>query len=76
MKMNKRVKKTLTAVAVVLLSSCQPAPQSFLPEYLTIDLLIENGNVLDGLGNDAVASDVVVVGDKIVFVGRSKYLYF
>lgn len=73
MKMNKRVKKTLTAVAVVLLSSCQPAPQSFLPEYLTIDLLIENGNVLDGLGNDAVASDVVVVGDKIVFVGDAAF---
>jgi hypothetical protein len=53
-------------------AGCQQAPPPFLPEYSQIDLLIENGAVLDGLGNDAIAADVAIVGDRIVFVGDAK----
>jgi len=72
-KRNRSVRTAFTVVIAALLASCQPAPQSFLPEYQAIDILIESGNVLDGLGNDAVAADVVVVGDKIVFVGDATF---
>lgn len=73
MKMNNRISTGLAAVATIALTSCQPEPQSFLPEFQTIDILIENGQVLDGLGGDAVAADVVVAGDKIVFVGDATF---
>ncbi len=35
--------------------------------------MIENGRILDGLGNAAFAGDVVVVGDSIVFVGDARF---
>lgn len=69
--MNKEMLIPLVVLAV--LSACSPAPESFLPEYPTIDLLIENGQVLDGLGNDAIDASVVVVGDRIVFVGDAAF---
>ena len=59
---------TLPAIA-----SCTPAVDPFLPEHPTIDILIENGQVLDGLGNGAEVSDVVIVGDTIVFVGDATF---
>ena len=46
---------------------------TFLPEYPSIDLLIENGQVIDGRGGDARAADVVVVGGEIVFVGDAAF---
>lgn len=58
--------------AALLLSACQPGAEPFLPQYERIDLLIENGRVLDGLGNEAVDADVAVVGDTIVFVGDAQ----
>jgi N-acyl-D-aspartate/D-glutamate deacylase len=64
----------VAALSGFLLASCQPAAESFLPEYESIDLLIEHGQVLDGLGNDAEEADVVVVGDRIVFVGQAEFL--
>ncbi len=63
----------LVTVVILLLAGCQQAPPPFLAEYPTIDLLIENGAVLDGLGNDAMTADVVVVGDRIVFVGDADF---
>ncbi|MYI66060.1 MAG: D-aminoacylase, partial [Gemmatimonadetes bacterium] len=33
------------------------------------DLLLAGGSVLDGTGADAVDADVVVTGDRILFVG-------
>jgi N-acyl-D-aspartate/D-glutamate deacylase len=59
---------TLPAIA-----SCTPAVDPFLPEYPTVDILIENGQVLDGLGNGSEVSDVVIVGDTIVFVGDATF---
>ena len=56
-----------------LLGGCAKTPLPFLKEYTSIDLLIENGQVLDGVGGDAQSSDVVVVGNKIVFVGDAQF---
>jgi N-acyl-D-amino-acid deacylase len=66
-------KNLFAATLLVALAACQPAMEPFLPEYAVVDLLIENGRVLDGLGNDAVEADVVVVGDQIVFVGHAAF---
>lgn len=63
----------LPILVVLALTGCQQQPAPFLAEYSTIDLLIENGAVIDGLGNEAVSADVVVVGDKIVFVGDAEF---
>lgn len=52
-------------------AGCDQAP--FLSQYERIDLLIENGTVLDGTGNEAFPADVVVVGDSIVFVGDTQF---
>lgn len=62
-----------SALALALLSACGSKESPFLPEYPAIDLLIENGQVLDGLGNDAVAANVVIVGDRIVYVGDTAF---
>ncbi len=45
----------------------------FLAEYPEIDLLITNGRLLDGLGNKAVFSDLVIVNDEIVYVGKTSF---
>lgn len=71
--MNKKSGNVLLAAITLLLVSCQPAPESFLSQFPTIDLLIENGNVVDGTGIDSIVADVVVVDDKIVFVGDAAF---
>ncbi len=70
---NKKMKFILCSIMVFINISCQQSPKIFLEKYNKIDLLITNGKLLDGLGNPAVLSDLVVVGDKIVFVGQSKF---
>ncbi len=60
--------------AVLLLAvSCENKSASFLAEYPQIDLLISNGKILDGLGNETMNVDLVVVGDEIVFVGKTAF---
>jgi len=54
-------------------AGCQQASPPFLSQYSQIDLLIENGMVLDGMGNEATAADIAVVGDRIVFVGEAGF---
>ncbi|MEX2125849.1 MAG: amidohydrolase family protein [Woeseia sp.] len=54
-------------------SSCNRAAEVFLAEYETVDILIENGAMLDGLGNEPIPADVVIVDDTIVFVGDAKF---
>lgn len=67
-------RKLISCVLVFsLLGGCAKTPPPFLKEYASIDLLIENGQVLDGLGGDAQSADVVVVGNKIVFVGDAQF---
>ena len=66
--------KRLTGALLVLgIAACQPADEPFLPAFEQVDLLIENGSVLDGTGNDATDVDIVVVGDRIVFVGDAAF---
>jgi N-acyl-D-aspartate/D-glutamate deacylase len=54
-------------------ASCEPESGLFLEEFPAIDLLIENGRILDGLGNEPTEGDVVVVAGTIVFVGESGF---
>src|SRR5262247_760264 len=53
-----------TLVCLVLLSACRKAPE---PQF---DLIIRNGNVVDGSGELWFPADVAVKGDTIVKVGR------
>ena len=60
------IRKTLVVAIVCLtgLSSCRKAPE---PQF---DLIIRNGNVVDGSGELWFPADVAVKGDTIVKVGR------
>ncbi|HEX5764615.1 MAG TPA: amidohydrolase family protein [Woeseiaceae bacterium] len=73
--MTRRLTQTARCLALLALSalaSCDSAT-AFLPEHPAIDILIENGEVFDGLGGDPVQADVVIVGDSIVFVGDAAF---
>ena len=63
----------LVVALMVALGGCGAADEPFLPQYAEIDLLIENGQVLDGLGTPAREADVVIVDDQIVFVGEAAF---
>ena len=67
------LRKSLLCLCVLTTVSCQLKQKVFLPEFTRIDLLITNGKVLDGLGNQAILADLVVVGDEIVFIGGSLF---
>lgn len=63
--------RALALAAVLLLVGCsQP---SFLEQYATIDLLIENGQVIDGQGGEPFMADIVIVDDEIVFIGDAAF---
>jgi len=53
--------------------SCEQKTTIFLPAYPEIDLLINNARVLDGLGNKAILADIAIVGDEIIFIGKSRF---
>jgi len=68
---------SVIATAIVIVG-CQGSAErtsdtAFLPDYDMIDLIIENGRVIDGRGGPSVEASVVVVGDKIVFVGDAEF---
>ena len=62
----------LLAICVII-AGCGASTEPFLPEFPVIDLVIEDGLVVDGLGGDAYEADVVVVAGQIVFVGDSHF---
>jgi len=64
-------RRTAAALALIGFAACQPEP--FLPQYPAIDLFIENGLVVDGSGARAREADVVIVGDRLVFVGEAAF---
>lgn len=68
-----RITQILFSTIFFLLVSCDNQNQPFLPEQTRIDLVITNGQVLDGLGNEAIKADVVIVDDSIVFVGETRF---
>ena len=67
------LKITLLFSCLSLLTACQKDPEIFLKDYSKIDLLIKNGQVLDGLGNEPFVADIVIVDNEIVFIGKSKF---
>ncbi len=70
---NRTIKLVLIAIFLFSNVSCQQPPKTFLENYKKIDLLITEGMLLDGLGNPAVLSDLVIVGDEIIFIGESQF---
>ncbi|MFT7314202.1 MAG: N-acyl-D-aspartate/D-glutamate deacylase, partial [Paraglaciecola sp.] len=68
-----RIKSMIPFCFALLMMGCNDTPPVFLAHYPQIDILIEGGRVLDGLGNEATAADVVIVGDTIVYVGETHF---
>jgi len=61
--MRARFLKVCVALCLALIvSACSIAP----PAY---DILIQNGNIVDGTGAPAYEADIAIVGDKIVRIG-------
>ncbi|MDF9800319.1 N-acyl-D-amino-acid deacylase [Catalinimonas alkaloidigena] len=62
-------------LSILMISACTKKPSAFekfvqkhqVGQY---DLLIKNGQVIDGSGRDAYAADVLVKADSIAFVGQ------
>lgn len=63
----------LLVALLSLAAGCGQAPPPFLSQHPQIDLLIENGFVIDGTGSEPFAADVAIVGDTIVFVGEAGF---
>lgn len=57
----------VVATLAAMLAACQPSP--FLPGYERLDVLIEDGLIVDGSGGEPFVADIAVAGDRIVFVG-------
>jgi len=71
--MNTFLKIFATSVVYVLSYSSHLSASTFLSEFSKIDILITNGQVLDGLGNKATLADLVIVDDEIIFVGKTAF---
>ncbi len=56
------------AVLVVVFAGASPASDE--PPTQTLDVLIRDGQVLDGTGNPAVRADIGIRGDRIVAIGK------
>jgi N-acyl-D-amino-acid deacylase len=52
-------------------AEAQSLPASRYPLPAQFDLLIRNGQLIDGTGAPGRAADVGIVGDRVVFVGRA-----
>lgn len=67
-------KQLLLCSLLILLAFSLPLQAAqFLPEYSEIDILITNGKLLDGLGTKATSADLVIVKDRIVFIGKTHF---
>ncbi len=58
-------------LAATLLFASVPVLASFAAPAGEVDLLIKNGQVVDGSGGPRMQADVAITGDKIVYVGRA-----
>ena len=65
------MRTTDTLTGWLLTAALVASPQTDKPAIAqTFDLLIQNGQVLDGSGNPAIRADVAVTGDRIVGIGN------
>ena len=60
--------RKLLAATILFASTPMLASFAQVPE---VDLLIKNGQVIDGSGGPRMQADVAISGDKIVYVGRA-----
>ncbi len=54
---------------LALLAGCTARPPAEAPRH---DLIVRGGTILDGSGSEGYVGDVVVDGDRIVYVGKSR----
>ena len=71
--MRMTIQQLLTSLLILLTLSLPLRAEQFLPNFSEIDILITNGKLLDGLGTKATYADLVIVNDRIVFVGKSHF---
>ena len=71
--MNKILQLVIIFGVCLLNIACQQTSTKFLPKFPVIDLMITTGKVLDGLGNKAISADILIVDDKIVFIGKTLF---
>ena len=57
---------------VVLIAAASLAPRAAPGAAPQADLVIRGGTILDGSGNEGFVGDVVVAGDRIVYVGKPR----
>ena len=60
----------LTCLILVVLAGCSKQPP--VEEAPSHDLIVRGGTILDGSGGEGYVGDVVVDGDRIVYVGKSR----
>ena len=59
-----------TLLVLVLLAGCAKQPPIEAP--VSHDLVVRGGTILDGSGSEGYIGDVVVDGDRIVYVGKTR----
>lgn len=69
-----RARRAIASILVgMMLTSCDRSQEIFLPDHRSIDLVLEDGWVLDGLGGERFVADVVIADERIVFVGDAEF---